>query len=289
MTTRAIGIAVAVAFGLGVGASPAIAQNTMPLATKDPLKCQTGASKAAAKFVTAKAKCGMKCLATQRKADTPDYSGCQPPGYTDPDTNFCIFDAAKGAEPKARASIGKGCDPALGKECPACFTDDSPSNCPNGEEIVNFAEGQVDLAGPEIFCLEAQGITPTKEQAKCEDGVAKALTKYVGAFGQAVAKCVTGEFNGKNPPGPGGCDFSGTPPTVPDLKTQEALDKVQAKAIASIDKLCVLVPGNPPCYPDGDGILDADNGQEWTDTIEAVLVSRVDNAYCGSPSGAFLD
>jgi hypothetical protein len=182
----------------------------------------------------------------------------------------------KGAEAKAQASIGKGCV----KDCPDCYADDTPSNCPNGAGFVAAAETNVDATGPLVFCLEAGGMTPTKEQAKCEDGVAKALVKYVGSFGKAVSKCVTNEFNGKIPAG--SCDFAGT--TSPDAATQAALDKAQGKAIASIDKVCVTVPGNPPCYAPT-----LNSGQEWTDLVEGIVVGASPNTFCGSPSGAFLN
>lgn len=273
MRNRAAMLGVAVALGLGLAGAPALAQTTPD--NKDALKCQTGQSKTTAKFVGAKAKCAMKCLATQRKAAVPDYTGCQPPGYTDPATNACINDPVKGAEAKALAGIGKGCV----KDCPDCYADDAPSNCPNGAGFVANAETQVDAVGPLAFCLEAAGITPTKEQAKCEDTVAKSLVKYVGSFGKAVSKCITSEFNGKIPAG--SCTFSGT--TVTDAKTQAALDKAQAKAIASIDKLCVTIPGNPPCY--GPTL---DSGQEWTDLVEGLLAGNSPATFCGSPSGAFL-
>jgi hypothetical protein len=261
----------AVAFALCAAGAPAFAQTTPD--TKDALKCQTGQSKATAKFVGAKAKCAQKCLSAARKTMGP-YTDCTPP-YGGA-TATCIQDPVKGAEAKARASIGKAC----AKDCPDCYANDTPSNCPNGAGFVATAEGNVDTVGPLVYCLENGGMTPTKEQGKCEDGVAKALTKYVGSFGKAVSKCVTNEFNGKI--GAGSCTFTGT--TVPDAATQAALDKAQGKAVGSIDKVCVPVPGNPPCYA-----ANLNSGQEWTDFVEAILAGASPNTYCGSPSGAFLD
>jgi hypothetical protein len=270
-----MGIAGSVALGLCLMTNPASAQTTPD--TKDALKCQSGQSKTTAKFVGAKAKCGMKCLSTARKAGGP-YTQCQPPGYTDPATNACIFDPVKGAEAKALSGIGKAC----ANDCPDCYADDTPSNCPNGAGFVQEAENQVDAFGPLVFCLEAGGTTPTKEEAKCEDGVAKALVKYVGSFGKAVSKCVTNEFNSKIPAG--SCDFNGSPPTVPDAATQESLDKAQDKAIASIDKVCADVGANPSCYGAA-----TDSGQDWTDLVKSVLAGNAPDTYCGSPSGAFLN
>jgi hypothetical protein len=75
----------------------------------------------------------------------------------------------------------------------------------------------------------------------------------------------------------------GGDPTVPDPATQLSLDKAKTKAEASIDKVCVTVPGNPPCY------VAFTNGEQWTDTVSAVLVGGSPATYCGSPSGAFLN
>ena len=275
MNGRLRGIALA-AGALCFVASPVFAQ--VAPANKDQLKCETGQSKSTAKFVSSKSKCAMKCLATARKTMGP-YTDCTPP-YGGA-TALCISDATtgKGAEQKAVASITKGCT----TDCPACYADNNPSDCPGGTGFVATAETNVDTVGPAVFCLENSNpaVTPNKEQAKCEDGVAKALVKYVGTFGKAVSKCVTNAFNQKI--GANQCVFSGMPPTVPDPATQAAITAAAGKTAASIDKVCANVPGaTPPCYA-------LTTGAQLTNLITGILATTSPDGFCGSPSGAFLD
>jgi len=274
MNGRLRGIALA-AGALCFVTSPVFAQ--VAPGNKDELKCETGQSKTTGKFVSSKAKCAMKCLSTARKTMGP-YTDCTPPygGVT----ATCISDATtgKGAEQKAVAGITKGCT----KDCPACYADNTPSDCPGGTGFVASAETNVDLVGPAVFCIENGGGTPNKVQAKCEDGVAKALVKYVGSFGNAVSKCVTNAFNGKI--GANACVFSGS--TIPDPATQAAITKAAGKTADSIDKVCANVPGaTPPCYQ-----ASLDSGAELTAFITGILATASPNSFCGgSPSGAFLD
>jgi len=267
MNGRLRGIALA-AGALCFVASPVFAQVAPD--TKDKLKCETGQSKTTGKFVSSKAKCGMKCLATQRKTNGP-YTDCTPPyGGT---TLTCITTA----ETKAGAGITKACTTA----CPDCYADNTPTDCPGGQGFLNTAEGNVDLVGPAVFCLENMGTTPSKVQAKCEDGVAKALVKYVGSFGKAVSKCVTNALSGKI--GANDCVFAGSPPTVPDAATQTAITTAAQKTAASIDKVCANVTGaTPPCYA-------LTTGQALTNFITGIVAHTAPNDFCGSPSGAFLD
>src|SRR5262249_23279977 len=154
MNGRLRGIALA-AGALCFVASPVFAQ--VAPANKDQLKCETGQSKASAKFVSSKAKCAMKCLSTARKTNGP-YTDCKPP-YGGA-TATCISDAAtgKGAEQKAIASITKACT----TDCPPCYGTD----CPSGAGFVATAETNVDTVGPAVFCLENSNpaVTPNKEQ-----------------------------------------------------------------------------------------------------------------------------
>ena len=271
MRTRATTMWVAATVGLGVclAGAPVTAQTTPE--SEDALKCQTGQSKTTAKFVGAKSKCAQKCLTTARKTMGP-YTDCMPPYAGDAAT--CIHDSSKGAEAKALAGIGKGC----AKGCPSCYADDTPSNCPNGAGFVATAENNVDAVSPLVYCLEAHGNTPTKDQAKCEDGVAKSLGKFFDSFGKCISSCVTDEFNGKSPSG------SCTAGSPSDAKTQKCLSKAVTKTSESIDKVCLETPGNPPCYSAG-----LDSGAEWTGLVRGILASASPATFCGSPSGAFLN
>src|SRR4029450_1708018 len=99
-----LAMAMAVALGLSLTVSSVRAQ-TLP-ANKLQLKCQTSVSKALVKFGQSKATYAQKCLEKARKTSGP-YTGCEPPGFTDPKTNACIFDPDKGAEAKAGATSSK--------------------------------------------------------------------------------------------------------------------------------------------------------------------------------------
>src|SRR5436190_7205977 len=83
-------------------------------ATDAEFKCEATASKAATKFVGAKAKCVSKCLANFWKGVTPE-SDCLPP-YGGSTLSACITDTVlglKGAEDKFRTTIQKACDPGF--------------------------------------------------------------------------------------------------------------------------------------------------------------------------------
>lgn len=262
---------------MGVVVGTAAAQITDP--GKDEAKCQKSAGSALVKFVGAKTKCVQKCLGTARKTSGP-YAGCFGPGFTDPATNACVFDAKKGAEAKARASIVKACADAPGKDrCPECF---APSVCTTGEPVVSDTEAQIDPLGAVVFCTEGAGGTPTKDEAKCEDSVAKALTKFVGSKSKCYQKCNDNLLKGKVPPG--SCD----PPVPSDPATAtcvfDPVKGAEAKAAASIDKACAEKSANPACY--GTAL---DTGAEWVALVEPQVDANIPVTACGSPSGAFLD
>src|SRR4029453_4981677 len=86
--------AAAAAAGLGLAASPVLAQSGV---TKDELKGESGVGKALSKFTGSKSKCVSKCMGTQRKTSGP-YTDCFTPfgGVT----ATCVSDitTGKGAE-----------------------------------------------------------------------------------------------------------------------------------------------------------------------------------------------
>ena len=90
----------------------------------------------------------------------------------------------EGRRAKPRTSIAKACK----KECPACYA--AGGNCPDGANFVAAVEDDVDGTGGLVYCLEATGMTPTKPQAKCEDGVAKSLIKSTGSKSKCYDTCV---------------------------------------------------------------------------------------------------
>jgi hypothetical protein len=260
-------MAVAVAAGLSLVISSAAAQS--PPANKDQLKCQAGFAKNVTKFAVNKGKCAQKCLTKARKTSGP-YTGCKPPDYTDPETHACIFDPVKGVEAKASAKMAKGC---VG-DCPNCYAD--ISFC-DGVVLVTGVEMIVDDIGLQVYCREASDMTPTPQEAKCEDTVAKSLTKYLGTKAKCYQKCIEAEFKGKIPAN------SCVAPSPADIATQECIVKSGTKIVESIDKVCVTVPGNPPCYSPGM------TGADWAELGDVGVDGAAPLIFCGSPSGAFVD
>ncbi len=265
--------AAAVAAGLCLAASSVLAQPSG--VTKDEVKCESGTGKALSKFVGKKSKCGTKCFQTARKTMGP-YTGCFAP-YTDPATNACIMDPIKGAEQKARDSIVKACS----VDCPECY---AASNCSTGEPFVGNTENLVDLQGPNVYCVENSTATPSKTDAKCEDGTAKALAKFVASKGKCYDKCNQNIFKAKIPDG--SCDPPS--PTDPTGLTQACIAKAESKGAATIDKVCFIPPATAPSCYDGSGFR-PNSGQGWVDLVEMVVDSQIPLIACGSPSGAFVE
>jgi hypothetical protein len=240
--------------------------------TKDEVKCESGTGKALAKFVGKKSKCGTKCFQTARKTSGP-YNGCFAP-YTDPTTNACITDPVKGVEAKARASIVKACT----ADCPECY---APSVCASGEPFVGNTENLVDLQGPSVYCEENGGTTPSKTDAKCEDGTAKALAKFVASKSKCYDKCNQNIFKAKIPEG--SCD-----PPATDPATQTCITTAETKAAATIDKVCFTPPATAPSCYDGTTFR-PNSGAGWVALVEGIVDSQVPVIACGSPSGAFVE
>jgi len=239
--------------------------------TTDEQKCESNAGKAAAKFVNSKVKCIGNCMKAQREAAVPNYFNCLPP-YADPVEQACINDPVKGAESKNRAAIIKACNVAGKDSCPECFP---AGQCTTGEPITGFIEGQIDPFGTLIYCKEAGISTPTKAQAKCEDGVSKAFGKFFGSKTKCYDKCNQNMNKGKIAPG------SCNPGAVTDPATQacifDPLKGAEVKAAAAIDKVCALVAGaTPSCY--GTAL---DTGAEWVGLIEPQIDVATAQIACG--------
>jgi hypothetical protein len=260
----------AVAVGL-FAASTVLAQPAG--VTKDEVKCESGTGKALSKFVGSKSKCATKCFATARKTSGP-YTGCFGPAYADPATNTCIMDVVKGAEAKARASIVKACT----KDCPECY---APSVCATGEPFVQNTENLVDLQGPSVYCLESSNVTPSKTEAKCEDGLAKALAKFVSSKSKCYDKCNQNVFKAKIPEG------SCTPPNPSDPATVACIQKAETKNTQLVDKVCFTPPATPPACYDGSAFR-PNSGAGWTTLVEGLVDGQIPQIACGSPSAAFL-
>jgi hypothetical protein len=278
------GKAATVAAGVCLLATLASAQS------KEVQKCESSTGKTLSKFVGSKGKCFSKCISTARKTSGP-YAGCLPP-YADPTTNTCITGSLKGAEAKAGAGIAKAC--AAATSCPACYTANPPgstrcTDASGGNPWVQETEHNIDAPfGPGtgfpnlIYCKEAANVTPTKDEAKCEDGVQKALVKFVGSKSKCYAKCNATALK-PGGPGRGVCQ----PPSPLDPATNacifDSAKGAEAKAKAAIVKACTVA--TPSCY--SGGATGAANS--FVAAVENQIDQTTPKVACGSPSGAFVD
>ena len=281
------GTAVIAATGVCLLATAVAAQVTDP--TKEEQKCEATTGKTITKFVGSKSKCISKCFSTARKTSGP-YTGCFEPGYTDPTTNACITGSLKGAEAKAGAGIAKAC--AAASSCPACYAAQSGgaagrcADASGANAFVQDAESDVDAPfGPGtgfpslIYCVEKGGGTPTKDEAKCEDGTVKALVKFVGSKQKCYAKCFANFYKGKIP---GGCDPPASDPATVSC-INDPTKGAEAKAKAAIVKACTVAA--PGCYVGG--ATGAAN--TFVAAVESKVDQRTPQISCGSPSGAFVE
>ncbi len=246
--------------------------------SKEKFKCEASTSKAGVKFIGAKTKCILKCEAGARKGSNP-FSDCEPP-YGGA-TTFCIGDVVKGAQTKFAAGIVKACTKSAAY-CPSCYSGGDCSVTGHAAATVANLEVQLDAFAPAVACED----TTDKAIAKCIDGNAKALSKFVGAKTKCYDKCLAGENKGKIPPG------SCVAGAVTDVKTSDCITKASGKAAASFAKVCT-VASTPACYNDGVNppaiIPSPSTGAGWVALVELAVDSTVPTTYCGSASGAFID
>jgi hypothetical protein len=264
MTGIRIGGLLAAGALVAVSAMPAAAQ-----LTKDEFSCQSKTSGALAKFAGAKQKCITKCEQGARKGTNP-FGDCDGPAYGGA-TATCILDAAKGAEAKARAAIVKGCV----KDCPECY---SGGNCTSQASTqVGTAEAQLDAFAGNIYCETVVD----KAKNKCSDTLAKSLAKFLGAKSKCYAKCRTGVQKGTIQAGE-------CAPPAGDAKTEDCINKAEAKAEAPIEKSCFESPAVAPACYDGSPLRPT-TASGWVALVEAAVDATVPITFCGSPSGAFFN
>jgi hypothetical protein len=249
-------------------------------ANKDMLKCETSTGGALSKFTGSKSKCTSKCFATARKTNGPFTDCFAPYGGA---TATCITDPVKGAETKAAASIKKACS-TKPDACPACFPKSPTNACTDGtgtNPLVHGTEMTVDGFGPNTYCVEFDShVAPSTTDAKCEDGLVKGLTKFAGAKGKCLTKCLSNAFAGKN--SAASCHAPAT-----DMATVACIMKASGKATASLDKACFVAPAtHPSCY-NGVG-LRPNTSAGWVGLTETAVDATSNTVACGSPSGAFL-
>ena len=132
-----------------------------------------------------------------------------------------------------------------------------------------------------IYCKEKAGATPTKDEGKCEDGVQKALAKFVASKAKCYDKCNTNAI--KTGAGRGVCQ----PPNPLDPTANACvLDPVkgaEAKAEAAIVKACTVA--QPSCYTGTPAAV----AHTFVSSAETKIDQTTPQVACGSPSGAFLN
>lgn len=245
-------------------------------------KCETGVSKAGAKFVGAKTKCGIKCISSFRKNVAgdgyDDINDCYAP-YGGNTAKCIVTDPAKplkSAEEKFGAAIKKACDGATkpGAECPQCYSGGDCSDSGEANDRVQNIEGQVDSFGPFVFC-EQPGADDA--ETKCELNTAKVLSKQVASLNKCFDKCNSNQRKGTIPPG-------SCAPSPSDPATQTCINTASNKSILAINKKCGDVGAVPDCSaPD-----DYPDGASWVNLVNTAITGNQPSTYC-SPSGAFLD
>ncbi len=235
-------------------------------------KCEQAVDKFGAKFVSAKSKCIMKCLANAWKGVTP-FSDCNPP-YGGATLSACITDTVtglKGAEDKFRAAIVKACDPAsnAAAECPTCY---DSGNCTAagfaGDQVQNI-EGQIDSFVPGVACEQA-GADPSEQ--KCQNGNAKALVKEVSGDVKCYDKCKSNEHKGLIAAGT--CN-----PPASDPATAACINGVEQKAILAIQKVCDNIPGAKPDCPNPDD-YGGQNAASWVNLVDSAIAGNIPGIYC---------
>ena len=272
-------LAMTVAAGLCFVGSHAMAQDATDY-TKGEQKCEASMGKSLSKEVQRISNCVAMCLKAQRAAAVPDYSTCLALPPTDP----CITDLTKGPKAKAQVSIGKKCDPGLGKDCPACFPASTvplgPISCSTGQPMPDRTEGLTLATGQTFYCIEAGALTPTPEEAKCEDRATKEAVKFVGALTKCTDKCTKNAQAGKI--AYDACaPANGAPGVTPnDPDTQDCIGKAFDKFADKINAVC-FGAALPACYP-----ADPLDLLGLTFTIVQNVGQYV---FCGSPSDAFID
>jgi hypothetical protein len=241
------GLAMTVAAGLCFAGSHAMAQDANEY-TRDEQRCEGAMGKALAKEVKGISKCVNRCLKGQRAELVPDYASCLMLPPTDP----CITDALRGPGAKAALKIGKKCDPALGKDCPACFSTSSvplgPISCSDGSPMPERTQTLALGTGLTFYCLEASNMTPTTDEAKCEDTAVKEAVKYVAAITKCTDKCTKNIIAGKI--ASDACaPANGAPGIIPsDPAAFACIMKATDKFSLNIGQKCTG-DGVPSCYP----------------------------------------
>ena len=233
------------------------------------IRCQGGEAIALATFSKRNAMCVKRCLNERRQTGNPgdpvDFGPCMPP-YTDDGLMACLLAPVTGAEAKAEAEIVRKCT----GDIPECYGDVQT----RAPIRVDNVEALIDEDVPVVYCVEAAGTNPSGAEAMCEDTVARASAKLVGAIAKILRRCHAAQCAGRV--APGGCE----PGPGQNAATFQALERQRARAEALINGRCIDVGAKPLCM--------AFLGASWTGHV-VTNANYFRTTYCGSPSGAFVD
>lgn len=251
-------------------------------------------SKAAGKFPGALSKCASKCYANFWKGSVPNATDCQDTNndgvFPDAATTTCVSDPIKGAITKNVAAFGKANKPPS-STCPLPSETGGDTNCYNDGDCSTYPADRtsqlytiVNGFNGIVFCDTA---TTDKLVQGCQLNAAKVLSKYAAAIDKCYDKCLQSQFKGVA--GTGTCieGFTGT-----DIKFQACLDKNQTKTVAAFNKKCkdLNVQPNGGVAPCNFYQFEADNTTAKVITLAGGVTKAqvVNNTYCASPSGAFV-
>ena len=109
-------------------------------------------------------------------------------------------------------------------------------------------EGLTLATGQSFYCIEAGALTPTPEEAKCEDKATKEAVKFVGALTKCTDKCTKNAQAG-NIPYDACAPANGAPGVTPnDPDTLDCIGKAFDKFAEKINGAC-FGAALPACYP----------------------------------------
>ena len=230
----------------------------------DESKCQVGTSLALSKFVRQKAKCLMACYRGAQEGKNPTSDCVSPFGGS---THGCVQQAESDTKGLGQTKCSK--------DCPECYTGGDCQADMDGRVVAT--EAHVDSLLAQVFCDDSgstDGLNPA--EAKCQIGLAKALSKFTATKMKCLAKCRKAEHFGKIPPN------SCNPPNPTDPKTVECITKAETKYPLKIDKYCETSSLNPSADKPECGLYPTTNGAGWVAGEEADVDANDPGLYCGS-------
>jgi len=232
--------------------------------TGDEFSCELKTSIAAWRYGAKRASCVMGCQRDVR-AGSGNPTDCVPPFGGS--TQGCV----NGSAGKTQGNICKAC----ASDPPECYPD---GNCPAlADDKLALIEAHIDAILAATYCDDSgsgDGLTPG--EGKCQDVVAKYVSKFATQKSKCLARCRKAEISGNIPAG--SCDAG----AVTDQRTLDCISKAELGASARIDKGCQLGAETPECFG-------AQTPAGWVADGEQAVDDEDPSFFCESPSGAFLD